>query len=110
MPLRRTAAPPHAPNLLKDVLRGPDLHGAGGLRAVPAAEGGREATLAPAPPPRHPAGCAARTRRRARRGGRPDALPRPIPARVLRQPCARRNEAPPLSAGRTAPAQFRGRR
>lgn len=44
------------------------------------------------------------------RGTSRRAAPRPIPGRVLPQPCARRNETPPLSARRTAPAQFRGQR
>ncbi|CAI9154380.1 unnamed protein product [Rangifer tarandus platyrhynchus] len=42
------------------------------------------------------------------RGTSRRAVPRPIPARALPQACARRNGAPPLSARRTAPAQFEG--
>lgn len=60
---------------------------------------------APQPPSRPPSAHAPSgpTRGTSRR-----AAPRPIPARVLPQPCARRNGAPPLSARRTAPAQFEG--
>lgn len=46
--------PSHAANLLKDVLRSPNLHGAGGLRGVPAAQRGKEAAPAPDLPPRLP--------------------------------------------------------
>lgn len=88
------ARQPRAPNVLKDVLRSPDLHGAGGLRGVRAAQRGKEATQAPAPPPRHPAGPAARTRLRARRRGRPDAL-----ARALSRP----GFGPRLARGATKP-------
>lgn len=78
----------------------------GGVRAQMRQRGHSCPRPAPQPPSRPssahaPSGPTRGTSRRA--------APRPIPARVLPQPCARRNGAPPLSACRTAPAQFEGR-
>ena len=60
---------------------------------------------APQPPSRPPS---AHAPSGPKRGTSRRAVPHPIPARVLPQACARRNGTPPLSARRTAPAQFEG--